>query len=89
MDLKIYQISPKKLHNCHHTSFQDFLTSRIFQLKDASKWQPAIFGIRTGVFAVQQFVTPQNGQVRPYTFTNVNDFEVEPHGRLLNSEVKG
>ena len=69
-------------------SFKDFLLY-IFQLKDASKWQPAIFGIRTGVFAVQQFVTPQNGQVRPYTFTDVNDFEVGPHGRLLNTDVKG
>ena len=40
----------------------------LFQLKDPSRWQPDIFNVRAGVYAVQQFVTPQNGLVRPYTF---------------------
>ena len=57
-----------------------------FKLKDPSRWQPALFNARHGIFAIQQFVTPQNGMVRPYTFkpSEINQFEVGPHGRLLN-----
>jgi len=57
-----------------------------YKLKDPSRWQPAIVTEGDGKFFVQQFVTPHNGLVRPYTFKDVNQFEVGPHGRLLNSQ---
>jgi hypothetical protein len=29
---------------------------------------------------------PQNGLVRPYSYTDVNQFEVGPHSRILNTQ---
>lgn len=38
-----------------------------FTLRDPSRWQPAMVMDRTGIFRSQVFVTPQLGQVTPYT----------------------
>ena len=54
-----------------------------FQVIDPSRWQPSITTEGMGKFFVQQFVTPHNGLVRPYTFKDVNQFEVGPHGRYI------
>ena len=46
-----------------------------YQLKFPSKWQPAIVADRTGIFRVQQFVTPQLRNVSPYSYKNVKRFK--------------
>lgn len=38
-----------------------------FTLRDPSRWQPALIMDRPGIFRSQVFVTPQLGQVSPYT----------------------
>jgi len=38
-----------------------------FTLRDPSRWQPALIIDRPGIFRSQFFVTPQLGQVTPYT----------------------
>lgn len=53
---------------------------------DPSRWQPGITTKGDGKFFVQHFVTPQNGLVKPYSFTDVNQYEVGPHGRILNTQ---
>lgn len=37
-----------------------------YELRDPSRWQPLVVSDGTGVFRVQQFVTPQMGLVDPY-----------------------
>ncbi len=54
-----------------------------FQLIDPSRWQPIIEPAAKGLgkYKIQQFVTPQMGVTRPYTYKDPKQFEVPPHGR--------
>lgn len=45
-----------------------------YELRDPSKWQPRVIPFAGGLFRVQQFVTPQYGRVRPYSYNNPNPF---------------
>ena len=45
-----------------------------YELLNPARWQPAITTKGTGIFQVQQFVTPQFGQVLPYSYRNVRQF---------------
>lgn len=56
------------------------------KLIDPSRWQPYVEATGKGKFKVQHFVTPHNGLVRPYTYEDVNQFEVGPHGRILKTQ---
>ena len=46
------------------------------------KWQPGLDIVRTGIFAAQQFLTPQMRLVTPFTFEDVSQFSVDPHLRI-------
>lgn len=45
-----------------------------YELVDASHWQPNIITKGNGIFQVQQFVTPQLQNVKPYSFTDFEEF---------------
>ncbi|WP_346618885.1 vanadium-dependent haloperoxidase [Blastococcus montanus] len=48
-----------------------------YELTDPSRWQPNIIS-RDGIFTVQQFVTPQYGQVKPITYGRPSDLTLSP-----------
>jgi hypothetical protein len=47
-------------------------------LKSPSRWQPLFTTPGHGTFNGQQFVTPQWARTRPYSYTNVSQFNVDP-----------
>ena len=49
-----------------------------YRLRDPSRWQPQVISDGSGVFRVQQFVTPQLGVTRPYSYTDPDRFRVPP-----------
>jgi hypothetical protein len=58
-----------------------------YQLRDPSRWQPRITTVGSGVFTAQQFVTPQLGKTRPYSYADPVQFRTprpeasDPTGR--------
>ena len=48
------------------------------ELRDPSRWQPLVVSDGSGVFRVQQFVTPQMRVTRPYSYQDPDRFRVEP-----------
>jgi hypothetical protein len=48
------------------------------ELRDPSRWQPLVVTDGSGVFRVQQFVTPQLRVTRPYSYHDPDRFRVEP-----------
>jgi hypothetical protein len=49
-----------------------------YELKDASRWQPNFVTTNNGIFSIQQFVTPQWGLTRPYSYQTPNSFPAPP-----------
>ncbi|WUI01404.1 vanadium-dependent haloperoxidase [Spirillospora sp. NBC_00431] len=49
-----------------------------YELRDPSRWQPAILTKGTGIFTVQQASVPQWGRTKPYSFTDPKEFIVPP-----------
>jgi len=49
-----------------------------YELRDASRWQPALTTRGTGIFTVQQFVTPQFALTLPYSYRSPQRFHVPP-----------
>jgi hypothetical protein len=49
-----------------------------YQLPDPSRWQPTVVPAGNGIFTVQQFVTPQMGRTRPYSYRHPSQFTVAP-----------
>jgi hypothetical protein len=45
-----------------------------YELVNPSRWQPSVAG-KNGIFKVQQFVTPQLGLTRPYSYVTPSIFE--------------
>jgi hypothetical protein len=62
-----------------------------YELRDPSRWQPRIVTLGNGIFAVQQFVTPQYAKTRPYSYDNPVHFRAprpdasSPNGRFGRS----
>ena len=52
---------------------------------DPRRWQPAVKDV-SGIFTTQNFVTPQHGRTKAYSFDNVNMFNSKPHGRMLSGQ---
>jgi vanadium-dependent haloperoxidase-like protein/uncharacterized protein DUF6851 len=48
------------------------------ELRDPSRWQPLVVSDGSGVFRVQQFVTPQMRATRPYSYDDPDRFRVAP-----------
>jgi len=48
------------------------------ELRDPSRWQPLVVTDGSGVFRVQQFVTPQLRVTRPYSYDDPDRFRVGP-----------
>jgi hypothetical protein len=48
------------------------------ELRDPSRWQPLVVTDGSGVFRVQQFVTPQLRATRPYSYDDPDRFRVQP-----------
>ncbi|GAA2102531.1 vanadium-dependent haloperoxidase [Actinomadura alba] len=49
-----------------------------YRLEHPSRWQPATVTKGNGIFTVQQFVTPQMGVTKPFSYADVKDFPVPP-----------
>jgi hypothetical protein len=49
-----------------YTGYQPVNTA--YELRDPSRWQPLVVTQGNGVFRVQQFVTPQAGLLKPFSF---------------------
>jgi len=45
-----------------------------YELRNPSRWQPGIVTSGSGIFQVQQFVTPQMRVTRPYSYDNPDSF---------------
>lgn len=48
-----------------------------FELHDPSRWQPGLRKLGTGVYIVQQFVTPQLANMEPFALFDPRQFRVE------------
>lgn len=59
-----------------YTNYEPVNTA--YDVRNPSRWQPAIFQLGNGLFAVQQFATPQMSRTRAYTFRNPREFTVAP-----------
>ncbi|GGO87819.1 hypothetical protein GCM10011348_41880 [Marinobacterium nitratireducens] len=46
-----------------------------YELRNPSRWQPAIVTSGSGIFRVQQFVTPQLRKTEPYSYDNPQVFQ--------------
>jgi hypothetical protein len=57
-----------------------------YELRDPSRWQPAITTRANGIFTVQQFVTPQFALTLPYSYRSPERFRVPPP---VDSNPKG
>ncbi len=49
-----------------------------YQLIDAGRWQPAILDTGSGIFRVQQFVTPQLALTTPFSYSDPLEFSAPP-----------
>ncbi len=49
-----------------------------YELVDPSRWQPDLQRQGTGIYKIQQFVTPQYALVEPYSYRNPKRFRVPP-----------
>lgn len=47
-----------------------------YDLADASRWQPAIRRLGTGLHSVQQYVTPQMANTEPFAYFNPRDYRI-------------
>ncbi|MFF5010796.1 vanadium-dependent haloperoxidase [Streptomyces phaeochromogenes] len=47
-----------------------------YELRDPSRWQPAVLTKGNGIFTVQQFVTPQWRFTKPYSYKDPKQFTV-------------
>ena len=57
-------------------------------MKDPTRWQPALESNGKGRYFEQTFITPQFATLKPFTYDNVKNYTVIPHGRLqANSAV--
>jgi len=65
-----------------YTDFKPLNTA--YKLYFPSKWQPAIVTDRTGIYRVQQFVTPQLRLTTPYSYRNPRRFRA-PYP--INSQI--
>lgn len=59
-----------------YTGYEPFNTA--YQLRDPSRWQPAIVTKGNGLFQVQNFVTPQLRLTEPYSYHNPRAFHTPP-----------
>ena len=57
-----------------YTSYRPVNTA--YRLSDPSHWQPLLNSPGNGTFTIQQFVTPQWGLTRPYSYTHPGRFRV-------------
>jgi len=46
-----------------------------YRLRNAGRWQPSIIDNGSGIFRVQQFITPQYAKVLPYSFDHPGEFQ--------------
>lgn len=49
-----------------------------YDLLNPSRWQPNMTTVGNGQFVIQQFITPQLGFTRPYSFRSADRFHVPP-----------
>jgi len=58
-------------HRRAYADYTDYAPQNsAYALTNPSRWQPNIVSDRTGIFRVQQFVTPQLASVTPYSYPN-------------------
>ena len=63
-----------KIPYADYTGYQPVNTA--YELRDPSRWQPAVTTTGFGIFKVQQFVTPQFAKTRPYSYRTPKAFHV-------------
>lgn len=59
-----------------YTGYQPVNTA--YELRNPSRWQPAVVPRGDGTFTVQQFVTPQVGRTKAFTFDDPSRFPAIP-----------
>lgn len=59
-----------------YTSYSPVNTA--YELRDPNRWQPNIVTQKNGIFRVQQFVTPQYGEVTPTSYKSADFYRVPP-----------
>lgn len=66
----------------HRRPYADYLdyepVNTADRLRDPARWQPDVVTEGNGIFRVQEFVTPQYGVTRPYSYRHPAQFEVPP-----------
>ncbi|MBO0883644.1 MAG: vanadium-dependent haloperoxidase [Mycobacterium sp.] len=69
-----------------YTGYQPVNTA--YELRNPSRWQPALKEVagNGGAFTIQQFVTPQFRQMKPYTYTDPSKYLLAPP---VNSDYHG
>ena len=64
----------------HRQPYADYLGYRPVNtadvLLDPGRWQPDVVTIGNGIFRVQEFVTPQYGLTRPYSYGSPTEFDL-------------
>jgi hypothetical protein len=76
------QLGDERGRISNRAAYADYLGYRpvntAYELRDPSRWQPLVVTDGSGVFRVQQFVTPQLRVTRPYSYDDPNRFRVRP-----------
>ena len=75
-----------RLPYADYTGYEPVNTA--YDLQDPGRWQPRITTSGSGVFKVQQAVTPQYRRTRPYSFFEPNDFS-SPRPVFSNPSSQG
>ncbi len=74
------------LRQANFLPFRDYTgyepMNSVNKFADPERWQPGLDILRTGIYAAQQFLTPQMRLVTPFTFEDVSRFELEAHARI-------
>jgi hypothetical protein len=76
------QLGDERGRTSSRAAYADYLGYRpvntAYELRDPSRWQPLVVTDGSGVFRVQQFVTPQLRVTRPYSYDDPDRFRVPP-----------
>ena len=70
-----------------YTGYQPVNTA--YELRDPSRWQPAMHRLLLGNYRIQQFVTPQMAVTLPYGFTDPGQFVAPPPTNSLAPNTPG
>ncbi|MGH3099507.1 MAG: DUF6851 domain-containing protein, partial [Thermoleophilia bacterium] len=87
------QLGDEGARRFNRAPYADYLgykpVNTAYELRDPSRWQPLGVTDGSGVFRVQQFVTPQMRVTRPYSYDDPDRFRVEPPRKSMLRGLHG